>query len=83
MLRGCQVTRKSFQSAIDVLLDQSPFRPFTIEMVNGQRYEVDHPRALATRDGTAIFVKPGGAPVWFDHQTVAAILGDIAGRKAS
>ena len=77
------MNRQSFQNAIDRLLAETPFRPFTIETVTGTKYEIDHPSAVATRDGTAIYILPGGVPVWFDGQSVASIIGDITGRKSA
>ena len=77
------MNRQNFQNAMDKLLAQVPFRPFTIQTVVGEKYEVDHPRAVATRDGTAMYIMPGGVPVWFDYQTVASIIGDITGRSAT
>lgn len=77
------MNRQNFQNAIDILLAQTPFRPFTIETLTGAKYEVDHPRAVSTRDGTAVYIQPGGVPIWFDYQTVASIIGDIAGRSTN
>lgn len=49
-------------------------------MVNGTRLEVDHPDALAFRDGVAWFAAPGGVPVVFDHEGVSQVIGDLAER---
>jgi hypothetical protein len=49
-------------------------------MVHGDRLEVDHPDALAVRDGVALFVGPGGVPVVFDHEGVSQVIGDLAER---
>jgi hypothetical protein len=38
---------------------------------------VDHPDALAVRDGVALFVGPGGVPAVFDHEGVAQVIGDL------
>jgi hypothetical protein len=50
-------------------------------MVDGDRLEVDHPDALAVRDGVALFVAPGRVPVVFDHEGVRQVIGDLAGRS--
>ncbi len=55
-----------------------PFKPFTVAMQNGDRLEVDHPDALAMRDGIALFAGPGGIPSIFDHEGVNRIIGDLA-----
>ena len=35
-----------------------PYKPFTVVLVNGKRFEVDRPSALAFRDGGAGYVGP-------------------------
>ena len=49
-------------------------------MSNGDRLEVDHPDALAIRDGVALFAGPGGIPSIFDHEGVSRVIGDLAGQ---
>jgi hypothetical protein len=44
----------NFDNALKVLRARKPFRPFTIELVSGNRFEVDFPDALAVRDGVAL-----------------------------
>jgi hypothetical protein len=56
-----------------------PFRPFTVVLANGDRFEVDLQDALVVRDGVAVFVGPGGVPVLFDHEGVAQVFGDLKG----
>lgn len=51
-------------------------------MQNGDRLEVDHPDALAIRDGVALFAGLGGIPSIFDHEGVSRIIGDLAGQPA-
>jgi hypothetical protein len=76
------MTSDSFQQVLDALASRNPFRPFTVELVGGRRFEVDHARALVERDGVAVFLAPGGVPIWFDHESVTAIVGDRAGASA-
>ncbi len=33
---------------------RTPYRPFTVVLVNGDRFEVDHQKALAVRDGGGV-----------------------------
>jgi hypothetical protein len=40
---------------------------------------VDHPGTLVVRDGVAVFLAPGGLPIWFDHESVLRIIGSGAG----
>jgi hypothetical protein len=76
------MTLDNFQQLLEAFSKRSPFQPFTIEMVGGRRVEVDHARALVTRDGVAVYIAPGGIPVWFDHESVTAIVGDTANASA-
>jgi hypothetical protein len=74
------VDRETFDSTILTFKHRTPFRPFTVSLVNGERLEVDHPDALAVRDGVGLFVGPGGGPAMFDHEGVAQVVGDLANR---
>jgi len=75
--------RDAFDGTMRALKHRSPFRPFTVALVNGDRLEVDHPDALAVRDGVALFAGPGGVPVVFDYEGVNQIIGDLADRSSS
>ncbi len=74
------MTAENFQQLLDALVVRQPFRPFTVELVGGRRFEVDHARAMVVRDGVAVYLAPGGVPIWFDHESVTAILGDLRKR---
>jgi hypothetical protein len=74
--------RDAFDSAIRTFKHRSPFRPFTLAMVNGDRLEVDHPDALAVRDGVGLYVGPAGGPVVVDHEGVSQVVGDLAGHSS-
>ena len=73
------MTAENFERGLDGLTQRMPFRVFTVELHGGQRFEVDHPRALVVRDGVAVFIAPGGVPIWFDHESVIQFLGAPAG----
>jgi hypothetical protein len=72
--------RETFDATIRTFKHRVPFRPFTVSLVNGDRLEVDHPDALAVRDGVGMFIGPGGIPSIFDHEGVAQVIGDLANR---
>ena len=72
----------SFENLLELLSERRPFHPFTIELNGGQRFEVYHPRALAVRDGVAVYFAPRGIPYWFDHEGVTTIVGDTATASA-
>ncbi len=69
--------RDTFDTTIRTFKQRTPFRPFTVSLVNGERVEVDHPEALVVRDGVGLFVGPGGVPAVFDYEGVAQIIGDL------
>jgi hypothetical protein len=33
---------------------------------------------MVVRDGVAVYLAPGGVPIWFNHEGVTAIVGDTA-----
>ncbi len=77
------MTADNFESTLAGFHERAPFRPFTVVLLGGRQFEVDHPGALVHRDGVAIFVGPGGVPVVFDHEGVEHFAGDLADRPAS
>jgi hypothetical protein len=72
--------RETFTETIRVFKHRTPFRPFTVVTVSGNRHEVDHPDALAVKDGVAVVLGPLGVPVLFDHEGVSEVIGDLSGR---
>lgn len=73
--------RETFDNTLRTLTQSRPFRPFTLAMVNGDRLEVDFPNAVAFRDGTALYIAPTRVPVWFDHEGVSQVIGELAGQS--
>ncbi len=71
--------RVTFTGTVRAFKQRTPFQPFTVVTVSGQRYEVDHPEAIAVRDGLALFAAPGDVPVIFDYQGVSEVVGDLSG----
>ena len=74
--------RESFTATIQALQNRRPFKPFTVALVDGDRYEVDRPNILAVGEGIAILISPGAVPVFFDHEGVSQVIGDLSGRGA-
>ena len=64
---------ENFYTLLEKHMSRSPFRVFPIELHGGKRFEIDHPRATVVRDGVAVFIAPGGVPVWFVHESVNQI----------
>ncbi len=76
------MTADHFEQLLEALQRRAPFHSFTVELVGGSRFEVDHPQAMVVRDGVAVYLQPGGVPVWFDHESVVHVVGDIADAEA-
>lgn len=72
-----------FDQSLQALSHRQPFRPFTVEFVNGERIEVDHPEALVVRAGVAVYLDAAGTPSWFDHEGVSRVIGAIDQAKPS
>jgi hypothetical protein len=73
----------NFDRSLRAFQHRAPFRPFTVALVNGDRFRVDHPEALVIRDGVAVFVEAGGQPWLFDHESVSQLIDERSskGRK--
>jgi hypothetical protein len=76
------MTAENFDRVLQGLRQVTPFTVFTVELNGGRRFEVDHPGALVVRDGVAVFLAPGGIPIWFDHESVSQIVGATASESA-
>ncbi len=73
--------RDVFTGTIQAFKRRTPFRPFTVVTMSGNRQEVDFADAIVVRDGVAIFAAPGGIPIIFDHESVDQVVGDLSGRN--
>lgn len=72
-----------FERSLRAFQRLSPFRPFTVALVNGDRFQVDHPEALILRDGIAVFIAAGGVPTLFDHTSVSQLVGEPIAQATS
>jgi len=68
------MTAEHFQTTIRAFQRRTPFKPYTVELVSGDRIVVDHPAALVVRGGAGIFVSASGAPAIFDHEGVSQVI---------
>lgn len=68
------MSSEHFQAVLESLLTRRPFRVFTVELHNGNRFEIDNPLAALFRDGLAIFLAPGSVPIYFDHEGVVQFI---------
>lgn len=67
------MTREVLEQQLTQCLDRRPFRSFAVELVEGQRLDVDDPLALAMRDGTFVFIAPACVPVRFASECVRRV----------
>ena len=72
------MTAEHFETAVDALMAQHPFRPFTIELNSGERFEIDGHGILIWKGGRGVFTVPGGPLAIFDHDSVNKITDDLA-----
>jgi hypothetical protein len=77
------MTADDFDRSLRAFQHRTPFRAFTVELVSGYRFQVDHPEALVLRDGVAVFVAHGGVPVLFDHEGVSQVNGESTSQQSA
>ena len=70
------MTAEHFQTTVHAFQRRRPFHAYVVELVSGDRVEVDHPEALVIRGGVAVFVNSAGAPEIFGHEGVSQVFGD-------
>jgi len=66
----------AFERSLRAFQRRRPFQSFTVALVNGDRFQVDHPEALVIRAGTAVFIAADGVPTLFDHESVSQFVGE-------
>ncbi len=62
------MTADKFDATLTGFQQRAQFRPFTVVLTSGTRFEIDHPG-----------VGPGGVPTIFDHEGVEHFVADLAG----
>jgi hypothetical protein len=77
------MTAKQFDETLGVLMSRQPFKPFTVVLNTGQRYEIHGPYSTAYKDGAAVHLAPAGVPVFFDHESVSQIFNSERGKRRS
>jgi hypothetical protein len=66
---------EAFERSLRAFVRRAPFEPFTVELMNGARFEVLHADAPAFNGGLAVYIGPDGTPSLFDHESVSQWLG--------
>jgi hypothetical protein len=67
------MTTANFEKSLRAFQKRAPFRPFTVELTSGYRFQIDHPEAVVLRAGAAVFVSADGSPTLFDYESVAQL----------
>jgi hypothetical protein len=70
------VERDNFEKSLRAFQRCRPFQSFTVELVSGDRIQVDHPEAMVIRSGVAVYVSSEGVPSILDHLGVSQIIGE-------
>ncbi|MEK6258462.1 MAG: hypothetical protein AABP62_07555 [Planctomycetota bacterium] len=68
------MTADQFEQLLEEFLSRRPFRPFLVELSTGERFEIDHPRAVVLRGGFAVFLGPGTKIHYFDNDSVVQFI---------
>jgi hypothetical protein len=67
------MTPENFERTLREFRQCTPFQPFVVELVYGERFLIDSPEALALRGGVAVFIDTDGTPTLFDHENTGQI----------
>jgi hypothetical protein len=65
-----RMTQETFENTLRTLMRRRPFFPFTVELDNGERIEVDAPNSVAWGGGAAAFLNERGEPSFFACEQV-------------
>lgn len=76
------MTAKNFDRTLRSYQKRKPFQSFRVRFVDGEYIDVDHPEALVTRGGVAVYVAADGTPTLFDHEGVSEVIGKTDRRSA-
>ena len=65
----------TFERTLKGFTERAPFRPFTVELINGRQFAINHPEALVVRSGVAVYIDPNSALIIFGHEGVTQFTG--------
>ena len=72
---------EAFSEALRAITRRRPFKPFVVQLVSGDRIDVEHPEALVFRGSIAVYFSPKGELAIFDNEGVAQLT-DMANHSA-
>jgi hypothetical protein len=65
---------QNFAKSLSGFHRRRPFKPFDVELVTGERIQVDHPEALAFRgEGIAVYIDLTGGFTLLDHESACSL----------
>jgi len=67
------MTADNFERALRAFSHRQPFKPFMVELVSGDRFQVRHPEAVAIYHGIAIFYASTSQYRLFDGESVSQV----------
>ncbi len=67
------MTLANFRIALKGFSGRQPFRKFTVELVSGYRFRIDHPEALVLRGDVVMHVATNKAHRLFDSESVCQL----------
>jgi hypothetical protein len=76
------MTIEVFETTLRALMRREPFEPFTVELLDGERFVVDRPDAVGFNAGAAGFIGPDGAIHFFNNEEVRSLGGGRNGPAA-
>jgi hypothetical protein len=66
--------RHVFQEAVDAFKHRQPFRPFVVEMDDGQRLVVNSPEPFQCYAGAGTYTLPDGYFMFVDNEDVKQVV---------
>jgi hypothetical protein len=67
------MTSRVFETSLRAFQIRQPFKPFMIELVSGGEILVQHPEAVVTQSGAAVFFSTDGGITLFDAESVSCL----------
>jgi hypothetical protein len=80
---GIEMTEKHFEKSLQQYQKRSPFRSYRVRFISGEHVDVDHPEALVTRGGVAVYLAADGTPTLFDHESVSEVVGKTDRKRSA
>jgi hypothetical protein len=73
------MTKENFERVLAAFLKRTPFEPFSLELVNGTRLEVNHPEALELSQTLIVCKSTNPIKSVFEYDAVARFVDATGG----